>query len=58
MDNVVPSGLGKWGSCPVVETTGYTTYPLRGIEYRKFFCDFGILHGEKTWAGFLAARKL
>jgi hypothetical protein len=32
-NNVVPSGLGEWGSCPVVETTGYTTFPLRGIEY-------------------------
>jgi hypothetical protein len=34
-NNVVPSGLGEWGSCPVVETTGYTTFPLRGIEYRQ-----------------------
>jgi hypothetical protein len=31
-EDVVPSGLGEWGSCPVVETTGYTTFPLRGIE--------------------------
>ena len=34
-DNVVPSGLGEWGSCPVVETTGCTTFALRGIEYRQ-----------------------
>jgi hypothetical protein len=33
-NNVVPSGLVEWGSCPVVETTGYTTFPLRGIAYR------------------------
>jgi len=50
-NNVVPSGLGERGSCPVVETTGYTTYPLRGIESQSvvqfslyscfcFFCCF------------------
>jgi hypothetical protein len=26
--------LENGGSCPVVETTGYTTFPLRGIAYR------------------------
>jgi hypothetical protein len=35
-DNVVPSGLGEWGSCPVVETTGYTTFPLRGILINSY----------------------